>query len=75
MIQVNIHHAKTQLSKLIQKVLEGEEVIIAKDNKPVVKLTQIMQVPQLRKIGSAQGEIQISENFEEALDDFAEYQD
>jgi prevent-host-death family protein len=35
---VNIHEAKTHLSKLIKKVVNGEEVVIAKGNKPVVKL-------------------------------------
>ena len=43
MIQVNIHHAKTHLSRLIQKVVEGEEVVISKGNKPIVKLMQILQ--------------------------------
>ena len=73
MIQVNIHNAKTHLSKLIQKAIEGEEVVIAKGNKPIVKLTQILNVPQIRKLGSAQGKIHISDDFNEPLDDFAEY--
>ena len=73
MIQVNIHHAKTHLSKLIQKAIEGEEVVIAKGNKPIVKLIQIINYPQKRKLGSAQGKIHISEDFNEPLDDFAEY--
>jgi len=38
MHQVNIHEAKTHLSKLIQEVIAGEDVIIAKGNKPVVRL-------------------------------------
>jgi prevent-host-death family protein len=41
MYQVNIHEAKTNLSKLIKKVVNGEEVIIAKGNKPIVKLVYI----------------------------------
>ncbi len=73
MIQVNIHNAKTHLSRLIQKEIEGEEVVIAKGNKPIVKLTQIPNVPQIRKLGSAQGKIHISDDFNEPLDDFAEY--
>jgi len=73
MIQVNIHNAKTHLSKLIQKAIEGEEVVIAKGNKPIVKLTQILNVPQIRRLGSAQGKIHISDDFNEPLDDFAEY--
>jgi len=73
MIQVNIHHAKTHLSRLIQKAIEGEEIIIAKGNKPIVKLTQILNIPPNRKLGSAQGKIQLSDDFNEPLDDFAEY--
>jgi prevent-host-death family protein len=42
-VQVNIHAAKTNLSKLIDAALSGEEVIIAKGNKPVVKLVAIPQ--------------------------------
>ena len=74
MIQVNIHQAKTHLSRLIQKAIEGEEVVIAKGNKPIVKLTQILNVPQIRKLGSAQGKIHISDDFNEPLDDFASLQ-
>jgi len=73
MIQVNIHHAKTHLSRLIQKAIEGEEVVIAKGNKPIVKLIQILNVPQIRKLGSAQGKIHISDDFNEPLNDFTEY--
>jgi len=50
MIQVNIHQAKTQLSKLIQKAINGEDVIIAEHNKPVVKLVQVKTATIERKI-------------------------
>jgi len=73
MIQVNIHHAKTHLSKLIQKAIEGEEIVIAKDNKPIVKLTQIFDNAPHRKLGSAQGMIHLAADFNEPLDDFTEY--
>lgn len=46
-----IHEAKTNLSKLIQKALAGEEVIIANRNKPVVKLVAIEEEKSKRKIG------------------------
>jgi prevent-host-death family protein len=72
MIQINIHQAKTNLSQLIQKALEGEEVVIAKDNKPVVKLIQIKH-PAERKIGSAQGKILVAEDFKDIPSDFADY--
>jgi prevent-host-death family protein len=40
-VEVNIHHAKTNLSKLIAAVESGEEVIIARNGKPAVKLVQV----------------------------------
>jgi prevent-host-death family protein len=54
-VQVNIHAAKTNLSKLIDAALSGEEVIIAKGNRPVVKLVAI---PQNRfKFGILKGKL------------------
>ena len=73
MIQVNIHEAKTHLSRLIQKAIEGEEVVIAKDNKPIVKLIQISNTLPNRKLGSAEGQIHLSDDFNEPMDDFTEY--
>ena len=73
MHQVNIHEAKTHLSKLIQEVINGEEVIIAKDNKPLVKLALLPSAKPQRKPGSAKGLIKIRADFDEPLTDFREY--
>jgi prevent-host-death family protein len=73
MLQVNIHEAKTNLSKLIPKVVDGEEVIIAKGNKPLVKMTIIDELKPKRKLGTAKGKIKISDDFDEPLEDFKEY--
>ncbi|MBW2284635.1 MAG: type II toxin-antitoxin system Phd/YefM family antitoxin, partial [Deltaproteobacteria bacterium] len=54
-LQVNIHEAKTQLSKLIQAALNGREVIIARGNKPVVRLEVLPAARKERKIGNAKG--------------------
>jgi antitoxin (DNA-binding transcriptional repressor) of toxin-antitoxin stability system len=54
-IQINIHEAKTQLSKLIQAALNGKQVIIAKNNKPIVRLEVLPEVKGERKIGNAKG--------------------
>jgi len=70
---VNIHEAKTHLSRLIKKVINGEEVIIAKGNKPLVKLVSIEKNKPVRKIGSAKGLIIISKDFDKPLEDFQEY--
>jgi prevent-host-death family protein len=73
MLQVNVHEAKTNLSKLIQKVVDGEEVIIAKGNKPVVKLILIDRLKPKRRLGTAKGKIKLSDDFDEPLQDFKKY--
>jgi antitoxin (DNA-binding transcriptional repressor) of toxin-antitoxin stability system len=73
-LQVNIHEAKTQLSKLIQAALNGKEVIIAKGNKPVVRLEVLPEAKGERKIGNAKGLIlTMADDFDEPIDDFREY--
>jgi antitoxin (DNA-binding transcriptional repressor) of toxin-antitoxin stability system len=73
-LQVNIHEAKTQLSKLIQAALNGRQVIIAKGNKPVVRLEVLPEARSKRKIGNAGGLIlSMADDFDEPLDDFREY--
>jgi len=73
MRQVNIHEAKTKLSSLIDAVEHGEEVVIARHNRPVVKL--VMFTSSLRKAGSMKGEIHMHDDFNaplphDMLDDF-----
>ena len=70
---VTIHQAKTQLSKLIQDVVNGEEVIIAKGSKPIVKLVIIEQEASKRQIGTLKGKIVIADDFDDGLDDFGDY--
>ena len=74
MIQVTIHEAKTHLSKLIQKALTGETVIIAKGNKPLVKLVVLPEAQQQRRLGGAADVIlDMADDFDEPLDEFADY--
>ena len=73
-LQVNIHEAKTQLSKLIQAALNGKEVIIARGNKPVVRLEVLPEARGNRQVGNAKGLIlHMADDFDEPLDDFREY--
>ena len=73
MLQVNVHEAKTNLSKLIQKVVDGEEVVIAKGNQPIIKLVLIENLKPKRRLGTAKGKIKISDDFDAPLEDFKEY--
>lgn len=56
-IQENIHMAKTHFSKLLEKALSGNEVIIAKAGKPVAKLVLITDSSESRKPGLGKGKI------------------
>lgn len=65
---VNIHEAKTHLSELLALALEGEEVIIAKANKPIARLVPIECPKPERKAGLHQSEsFWVSEDFDEPL--------
>ena len=61
---VNMHEAKSSLSKLVAKVAEGEEVVIAKAGKPVAKLVQYEQRAP-RKLGGLEGKIWMADDFDE----------
>lgn len=73
MYQVNIHEAKTHFSKLLREVQNGNEVIIAKGNKPIAKLVSIEKSNRKRKIGTAKGKVRIADDFDAPLDDFKDY--
>lgn len=62
---INIHQAKTQLSKLVEKTLAGEDVIIAKAGKPVVKLVTYKKDLKPRKPGALKGKIIVPDDFNE----------
>lgn len=64
---VNIHQAKTNLSKLIEAVTHGEEVIIAKAGKPAAKLIPINQIKAQRKPGALKSVIKITPDFNDPL--------
>jgi prevent-host-death family protein len=66
---VTVHQAKTNLSKLIEKACEGEEIIIARGKKPVVRLVPIADAKGNRKPGSMKGKISIGPEFFEPLPD------
>lgn len=73
-MNINIAEAKAHLSALVQKALTGEEIIIARDNKPLVRLVPLAPVKACRRPGSAKGQILfVAEDFDRTPEDFAEY--
>jgi prevent-host-death family protein len=62
MCTVNIHEAKTHLSQLIEKAVAGEDVIIAKAGKPLVRLTALEPPPRKSRIGFLKGQITVPDD-------------
>ena len=70
MLQMNIHEAKTHLSHLLEQIEKGEEVVIARHRKPVARLIPYTIKPvQQRQLGSKQGKITLSKDFNAPLPD------
>ncbi|MEO8196256.1 MAG: type II toxin-antitoxin system prevent-host-death family antitoxin [Thermoanaerobaculia bacterium] len=64
MVTVNIHEAKTQLSKLVEQVVQGETLVIARAGKPLVKVTALAAPSAPRRLGFLAGEISVPEDFD-----------
>ena len=66
-MKINVHEAKTQLSKLIAKAEAGEEVIIARHGKPVARLVPFEELQPKRRFGSMKGKIWLDDSFFDPL--------
>lgn len=66
---VNIHEAKTQLSKLVERVRAGEEIILAKAGEPVARIVPYVPARAPRKPGALKGKIRIGKDFDAPLPD------
>ncbi|MCH2209309.1 MAG: type II toxin-antitoxin system prevent-host-death family antitoxin [Lentisphaerales bacterium] len=66
-IKENIHQAKTHFSKLIEHALNGDEVIVAKAGKALVKIVPIEE-PEERVPGGAMGQVRMDNDFNDPLD-------
>ena len=62
---VNVHEAKTHLSRLLERVIEGEEIVIARSGKPVARLVPIGTEP--RTPGRLKGRIRVGRDFDAPL--------
>lgn len=65
-MNVNVYEAKTSLSRLLERVEQGEEVLIMRANKPVARLVAVASTPK-RKLGWARGEFEVPEDFNAPL--------
>lgn len=74
MYQIELEKAKAQIASLFKTALDGEEVVITQNDQPVLKLVLIAAAKSgRRQSGSAKGLITMSDDFDEPLEDFAEY--
>ena len=73
MTTVNVHEAKTHLSKLLQRAECGEEIIIARAGKPVVRLQPVAERPKRRVAGIDRGKVFIHDDWDDPLPEFEEY--
>ena len=68
--QYNVAEAKARLSSVVREVFAGADVVIAKDNKPLVKLVPVSGAGR-RAPGSAKGQVRMAPDFDAPIDDFA----
>ena len=64
MVTVNIHEAKTQLSKLVERAVKGETFVIAKAGKPLVKVAALDAPKAPQRLGFLAGEIAVPKDFD-----------
>lgn len=73
MAQVGMHEAKTKLSQLVERAESGEDIVIARNGKPVVRLVPVASASSLASVrGAWRGRVQIADDFDELPDDVAE---
>lgn len=66
---VNIHDAKTHLSRLLEQVAGGEEIVIAKAGKPIARLVPLEAGPKKRRLGRLKGKLNVPDDFDNPLTD------
>ncbi len=72
-VQFNVAEAKARFSELVRRALAGEEVVIARDNHPLLKLVRLGRGSTPRRPGSAKGQVRIAHDFDETPGDFRDY--
>jgi prevent-host-death family protein len=66
---VNVHEAKTHLSRLLGRVERGEEIVIARSGRPIARLLPFLPNKTTRVLGSARGQVWIADDFDAPLPD------
>lgn len=66
-VQVNMHEAKTHLSRLVERVEAGEEIVVSRAGRPVAKIVPIRTSHARREPGSLRGRIHLADDFDAPL--------
>ena len=66
---INVHQAKTHLSRLLDRAQQGEEFVIAKAGRPVARLGPLARVGKKRRLGLLDGKFKVPDDFNEPLPD------
>lgn len=73
MAQIGMHEAKTKLSQLVERAESGEDIVIARNGKPAVRLVPVAHASSLVSIrGAWKGQVRIAEDFDELPGDIAD---
>jgi prevent-host-death family protein len=65
---INIHDAKTHLSRLVEQAAQGKEIVIAKAGKPMARLVPLENAPRPKKFGLLEGRFKVPDDFDAPLD-------
>jgi prevent-host-death family protein len=73
MTQVGMHEAKTKLSQLVERAEAGEDIVIARNGKPVARLVPVAATASIADLrGAWRGRVEIAEDFDDLPDDIAD---
>lgn len=70
---IDVKEVQAQIFQIIEQASQGEEIIITKDEQPLVKLSSAIGFKKQRQFGSAKGMIKMADDFDEPLEDFRGY--
>ncbi|MGH9530140.1 MAG: type II toxin-antitoxin system Phd/YefM family antitoxin [Terriglobales bacterium] len=68
-MEVNIHEAKTHLSRLLRKVVDGQEIVIARAGVPIARLVPVKKHGKTRPLGMDRGRVWVADDFDAPLPD------
>lgn len=68
-MEINVYAAKSQLSQLLRRVADGEDVVITRNGEPVARLVPMTKPAVARKLGTLAGAVRISDDFDAPLPD------